>query len=79
MEHWTDFYNDECNLISDMMLTYTEPNGLPWKLCKGYEYLNSFKAYYRKNGRLTDKQLTQLKRLAPEVYRNVHKTLKIGE
>lgn len=43
---------------------------------KEYEYIEGFKHYYAKYGVLTDKQMTQLKRLAGEVYKNVHETLK---
>ncbi len=75
---WTDLYKNEQELINDMMLTYTDENtAYYYKLCKGYEYLNSFKKYYQKNGCLTEKQMTQLKRLAKEVYKNVHEVLKI--
>lgn len=58
-----------------MMLTCTE--GTYWKLCKGYEFLDSFKKYCQKNGCLTEKQMIQLKRLAGEVYKNVHETLRL--
>ena len=75
---WTDFYNNEQELIDDMMLTYTnDMTSEFWKVCKGYVYLNSFKHYYTQKGYLTEKQMTQLKRLAPEVYKNVHEVLKI--
>lgn len=75
---WTDLYNNEQELIDDMMLTYTDENTVYYyKLCKGYVYLNSFKKYYQKNGCLTEKQMTQLKRLAKEVHKNVHEVLKI--
>ena len=73
---WTELYDTEQDLIDDMLKTYTDPKGIYWKLCKGYEFLNGFKAYYAKYGHLTDRQLTQLKRLAPEIHRNVHETLK---
>ena len=75
---WADFYNNEQELIDDMMLTCSDANATYYfKLVKGYEYINSFKKYYQKNGCLTEKQMTQLKRLAPEVYKNVHEVLKI--
>ena len=75
---WTEFYNNESELVDDMMLTFTDENTTYYyKLCKGYEYLNGFKKYYQKNGYLTEKQMTQLKRLAGEVYKNVHEILKL--
>ena len=42
------------------------------KLCKGYEYIKSFRKYYQKTGCLTEKQITQLKRLAPEIAYHVY-------
>lgn len=70
---WTDLYSSEQDLIDDMLVTYSDPRITPYyKLVKGYEYIDSFKRYYAKNGRLTDGQLRQLKRLAPEVYKNTH-------
>lgn len=77
MKKWFEYYSNEQELIDDMMLTCTE--GTYWKLCRGYEYLRGFKKYYQKNGYLTERQMTQLKRLAGEVYRNVHETLKLKE
>ena len=41
-------------------------------LVKGYIYIHSFQNYYKKNGKLTSKQMTQLKRLACEIYKNTH-------
>ncbi len=75
---WTDFYNTEQELLDDMMLTLSNENtAYYYQLVKGYVYIDSFKKYYQKNGRLTEKQMTQLKRLAGNVYKNVHHTLKI--
>lgn len=77
---WTDFYNSEGELIQDMLRTCSDAHtALYWQLVKGYEYIESFKRYYAKNGTLTDKQMIQLKRLAGEVYKNVHETLRKGE
>lgn len=72
---WTDFYETEEELLQDMLLTVSdEKNAYYYQLVKGYDYIESFKRYFRKNGRLTEKQMTQLKRLAGEVYKNVHET-----
>lgn len=76
---WTDFYENEQALIDDMMLTCSNENTAYYHLLvKGYVYIESFKKYYQKNGCLTEKQMTQLKRLAGEVYKNVHQVLKIN-
>lgn len=75
---WTDFYNNEQELIDDMMLTLSDSHTAYYhQLVKGYEYIDSFKKYYQKNGYLTEKQMIQLKRLAGEVYKNVHEVLKV--
>ena len=77
---WTDLYDSEEELLNDMMRTYSDPDtAYHWKLVKGYGYIDSFKKYYTKNGKLTEKQMTQLKRMAKDVYRNVHETLKEPE
>lgn len=70
---WTDFYKTEDELIADMLETKSDVNKYPYyRLVRGYEYIQGFKKYYEKNGCLTDKQLTQLKRLAEPIFRNVH-------
>ena len=75
---WSDYYNSEEELIEDMMLCISDAkNNLYWKLVKGYEYIESFKKYYRKNGCLTEKQMTQVKRLAGEIHKNVYETNKL--
>ena len=70
---WTIFYEDEASLIADMLQTKSDPKKHTlWKLVKGYEYIESFKRYYDKNGCLTEKQMVQLKRMAGSVFLNVH-------
>lgn len=70
---WTEFYSSEEELIKYMLKTKSDP-ATPYyhQLVKGYGYIDSFKKYYKKYGKLTDRQMTQLKRLAGEVYKNVH-------
>lgn len=69
---WTDYYNTEQELIDDMLRTRSNPGSAYYhQLVKGYEYVDSFKKYYKAHGKLTDRQMTQLKRLAPEIYKNV--------
>lgn len=76
---WTDYYETEEALLQDMLLTKSDVNKcLYYSLVRGYEYIESFKRYYAKNGRLTEKQMTQLKRLAGNVYRNVHQNNGLG-
>lgn len=75
---WTDYYKTEQDLIDDMMLTLSdEKTAYYYQLVKGYVYIDSFKKYYQKNGKLTDKQMIQLKRLASEVYKNVHEVRRL--
>lgn len=67
---WTDYFDNEQELITYMLKTRTEQDiYYTWALVKGYVYLDSFKKYYYKNGKLTDKQMTQLKRLAKEIWK----------
>lgn len=70
---WKDFYKNEEALIADMMRTKSDEKKYSYiHLVRGYEYIEGFKQYYALHGCLTPKQMTQLKRLAEGVYRNVH-------
>lgn len=66
---WNQLFSDEQELIAEMMKCETERGVVP----RGYGYIGNFKKYYRKNGCLTPRQLTQLKRLAKSVYAFVNK------
>ena len=72
---WNEIYDTEGELIKDLfsekVLTDKDTN-LQHKICKGYEYIKSFRKYYQKNGMLTEKQITQLKRLASEIAYHVY-------
>lgn len=71
---WSDIYEDEDALIFDMFRTISDASKSTnySRLVKGYQYIDSFKAYYNKYGKLTDKQRTQLKRLAVSIAYNVY-------
>ena len=70
---WYELYTSEDALIKDMLLTKSDPKTEAYgQLVRGYEYINGFKKYYKEHGTLTDKQMTQLKRLASSIYNNVH-------
>ena len=72
---WDDIYDTEEELIKDLfsekVLTDEDTHNM-YKLCKGYEYIKGFRKYYKKNGTLTEKQMTQLKRLAVEIAYHVY-------
>jgi hypothetical protein len=74
MKKWTDFYNTEEELIEDMLITYTNPKHDLDKLCYGYKYINTFKEYWFKHDTLTPNQMVYIKRLAADIYENVHVT-----
>lgn len=62
---WTDIYDSEDELINDLLCitirgTYPNPT-------KGNVYLSSFQSRLKRNERLTDKQISMLKRLAQVV------------
>ena len=70
---WNDYYKTESDLIDAMLQSKSNPeNYQRYQLVKGYIYIESFKKYYLKNGNLTDKQMTQLKRMAGEIYKNLN-------
>lgn len=64
---WSDIFDTETDLIQAMFHDNVVVEGTSSRLCRGYAYIKSFRVFYDKNGKLTDKQLTQLKRLAPEI------------
>ena len=67
---WSDIYDTEEELIKDLFnekILTDEDTHYVFKVCKGYEYIKSFRRFYKKNGYLTPKQLSQLKRLAYEI------------
>ena len=72
---WNEIYDTEEELIKDLFsekVLTDEDTSLPSKQCKGYEYIKGFRKYYQKNNSLTEKQLTQLKRLASEIAYHVY-------
>lgn len=69
---WSDLFDSEAELVNLMFSCNTDDEEFPYfSLCKGYGYLHSFKSYYSRNGKLTDKQMTQLKRLAKVMYEHL--------
>ncbi len=70
---WEEMFDDEQELIEAMLACPVDKGIVP----KGYEYIKSFQKYYANNGRLSDKQMTQLKRLAKAIYCSA-KGLKVG-
>ena len=70
---WDRLYDNEAELIADMFNEKIIVDGYNvYKMCKGYEYIKSFRRYYEKNGSLTEKQMTQLKRLAAEIAYHIY-------
>ena len=72
---WDEIYDTEEELINDLFsekVLTDEDTSLMYKVCKGYEFIKGFRKYYKKNGSLTEKQMTQLKRLASEIAYHVY-------
>ena len=70
---WTDLFDNETDLIEAMMKCEANEERLPYKRVQGYGYIGNFQKYYRRNGKLTDKQMTQLKRLAKAIWLHLRK------
>lgn len=71
--HWNDIYDTEDELVTDMFKVNTDEDNVPhYKICKGYEYIKSFRKYYTSNRTLTEKQMAQLKRLAAEIAYHIY-------
>ena len=72
---WNDYFDNEEELIQAMLNEKVKADDRKYpvrSLVKGYKYVAGFRAYYKKNGYLTDKQMTQLKRLAIEIAYNLY-------
>lgn len=72
---WNEIYDTEEELIQDLFhkkILTDEDTMQPHKLCKGYEYIKGFRKYYNQNKTLTDRQMTQLKRLASEIAYHIY-------
>lgn len=67
---WNELYKTEQELIDDMMKCKTQEFN-PLNNVKGYVYVDGFKKYYTNHGKLTEKQMTQLKRLASAIHFHV--------
>ena len=70
---WDKIFDNEQELIEAMFNERVVVENAPMYLMrKGYEYIKSFRRYYEKNGCLTDKQMTQLKRLASQIVYRIY-------
>ena len=70
---WNDYYKTESELIGAMLQSKSNPEKYQrYQLVKGYEYIESFKKYYKNNGNLSEKQIIQVKRLAGNIYKNLN-------
>lgn len=72
---WDEIYDTEEELIKDLFsdkILTDEDTSFTYKICKGYEFIKGFRKYYKKNQTLTEKQMTQLKRLAGEIAYHVY-------
>lgn len=72
---WDSIFDTEEELIKALFheKIYTDKDNVPMsKRCRGYEYIKGFRNYYKKNGRLTEKQMIQLKRLASEIVYQIY-------
>jgi hypothetical protein len=61
---WNEIFDTEEELVEAMFNEKVIVDPTSYMVCKGYEYIKSFREYYEKHGHLTDKQMTQLKRIA---------------
>lgn len=68
--HWDMVYDTEDELVADLFheKIYTDEDNVSiYAMCRGYEYIKGFRRYYKKHGTLTEKQISQLKRMAAEI------------
>lgn len=74
---WDELFHSEYELIQALRSIHDIPK-LKRKY-RGYEYILLFKHYTEKGWTLSPKQMTQLKRVAGELYRYLYNTKKFGE
>lgn len=74
---WNEIFDTEEELIKALFheKVLTDEDKVPmYKWCRGYEFIKGLRKYYNKNMSLTPKQMTQLKRLAPEIAYQIYCT-----
>lgn len=64
---WDEIYDSEKELINDMLSIDASPSQPAHKIVRGYEYILSFQKRILSGQELTEKQMTQLKRLAVNI------------
>lgn len=65
---WDEIYPDVESLLADLKtVTIPKDGTAPYNLFRGYVYIYSFAHYLQQGGRLSEKQITQAKRLAREI------------
>ena len=72
---WDSIFDTEEELLEALFSekVYTDEDNVSMKhWYKGYEYIKSFRKYYKTNGKLTDGQMKQLKRLAYEIAYHIY-------
>lgn len=67
MKHWTDYYSTEAELVEALKAINADEHQYPYLVPKGYVYIQSFQRQLLGGRDLTDKQMTQLKRMAYEI------------
>jgi len=69
---WNECFDSESELLEAMMACKADVNKYPYyQLVKGYEYIVSFQKQFSTKGNLTEKQMTQLKRLGSSIYKHL--------
>lgn len=64
---WNEYFPTEQDLLNALMIINASENQYPYLVPCGYVYLQSFQKRIKSGKPLTDKQMTQLKRLAYEI------------
>jgi hypothetical protein len=65
---WLDIYSNESELIKDLKeIIIPDDINVIYNLYKGHAYIHSFSKQLKMNKPLSDKQLTQAKRIALEI------------
>lgn len=75
-KNWNKYFPTEQDLLNALMVLNASENQYPYLVPCGYIYLQSFQKRIRSGKELTEKQMTQLKRLAYEIADKLEKQAK---
>lgn len=75
-KNWNSYFPTEQDLLNALMVINASEKQYPYLIPNGYVYLQSFQKRIKNGKELTEKQMTQLKRLSYEIADKLEKQAK---